>query len=108
MSSEGASAALMLKHKIQQVQEELDRYKNLYDQSKQELEAEKKKRSQVLVARWAWPPLCRFAAYMTNALLWQKCCGVIEVTGTARGCDVVKWQRLINIALYATVQSRSL
>ena len=72
MSSEGASAALMLKHKIQQVQEELDRYKNLYDQSKQELEAEKKKRSQVLVARWAWPPLCRFAAYMTNTTFLAK------------------------------------
>jgi len=50
MSSEGASAALMLKHKIQQVQLELDKYKNLHEQSKQELEAEKKKRSQVLVA----------------------------------------------------------
>jgi len=50
MSAEGASAALMLKHKIQQVQGELDRYKNLYEESKQELEAEKKKRSQVLVA----------------------------------------------------------
>jgi len=49
MSADGASAALMLKHKIQQAQEELDRHKNLYEQSKQELEAEKKKRSQVLV-----------------------------------------------------------
>jgi len=50
MSGEGASAALMLKHKIQQVQQELDRYKNLYEESKKELEAEKKKRTQVLVA----------------------------------------------------------
>jgi len=49
MSVEGASPALMLKHKIQQVQEELDRYKNLYEESKKELEAEKKKRTQVLV-----------------------------------------------------------
>jgi len=62
MSADGASAALMLKHKIQQVQEELDRYKNLYEQSNRELEAEKKKRSQVLVAWWAWPSLCRLAA----------------------------------------------
>jgi len=58
MSSEGASPALMLKHKIQQVQEELDRYKNHYEQSQKELEAEKKKRSQVLVAWWAWPLRC--------------------------------------------------
>jgi len=50
MSVEGASPALMLKHKIQQVQEELDRYKNLYEESNKELEAEKKKRTQVLVA----------------------------------------------------------
>jgi len=49
MSADGASAALMLKHKIQQVQEELDRYKNLSEQSNRELDAEKKKRSQVLV-----------------------------------------------------------
>jgi len=54
MSSDGASAALMLKHKIQQVQEELERYKSLYEQSQRELDAEKKKRSQVLVWRWAW------------------------------------------------------
>jgi len=50
MASEGASAALMLKHKIQQVQQELDRYKNLYEESNKELEAEKKKRTQVPVA----------------------------------------------------------
>jgi len=59
MSSDGASAALMLKHKIQQVQEELERYKSLYEQSQRELDAEKKKRSQVLVWRWAWLSLCR-------------------------------------------------
>ena len=59
MASEGASAALMLKHKIQQVQQELDRYKNLYEESNKELEAEKKKRTQVPVAWWAWPSLCR-------------------------------------------------
>jgi len=52
MSYEGASAALMLKHKIQQVQEELDRYRNLHEQSQKELEAEKKKRSQVSVCVW--------------------------------------------------------
>ena len=50
MAGEGVSPALMLKHKIQQVQEELDRYRNLYEQSQQDLEAERKKRTQVLVA----------------------------------------------------------
>jgi len=50
MAGEGVSPALMLKHKIQQVQEELDIYRNLYEQSQQDLEAERKKRTQVLVA----------------------------------------------------------
>jgi len=84
MSGEGASAALMLKHKIQQVQEELDRFKNMYEQSKQELEAEKKKRTQVLVSRWAWPPLCRFYVSVTNSTTLVKVFLNIFVTAAMR------------------------
>jgi len=47
MSADGASTSFVLNLDAQQIYEELDRCCNLYEQSLRELEAEKKKESQV-------------------------------------------------------------
>ena len=45
--AEGSGALMSLKNKMQSVREELDRYRELYESTRQELETEKGKRTQV-------------------------------------------------------------